>query len=58
MSGPRNPYPGALGVVAKGAHADLLLVDGDPTEDLSLVADPDRNFRIIMKGGEVFKNTL
>jgi imidazolonepropionase-like amidohydrolase len=58
MSGPRNPYPGALGVVAKGAHADMLLVDGDPTEDLSLVADPDRNFRIIMKGGEVFKNTL
>jgi imidazolonepropionase-like amidohydrolase len=58
MSGPRNPYPGALGVVAKGAHADLLLVDGDPTEDLSLVADPDRNFRVIMKGGEVFKNTL
>jgi imidazolonepropionase-like amidohydrolase len=58
MSGPRNPYPGALGVVAKGAHADMLLVDGDPTEDLSLVADPDRNFRVIMKGGEVFKNTL
>jgi imidazolonepropionase-like amidohydrolase len=58
MSGPRNPYPGTLGVVAKGAHADMLLVDGDPTEDLSLVADPDRNFRIIMKGGEVFKNTL
>jgi imidazolonepropionase-like amidohydrolase len=58
MSGPRNPYPGALGVVAKGAHADMLLVEGDPTEDLSLVADPDRNFRVIMKGGEVFKNTL
>jgi imidazolonepropionase-like amidohydrolase len=58
MSGPRNPYPGALGVVAKGAHADMLLVDGDPTEDLSLVADPDRNFRVIMKAGEVFKNTL
>jgi imidazolonepropionase-like amidohydrolase len=38
--------------------ADMLLVDGDPTEDLSLVADPDRNFRVIMKGGEVFKNTL
>jgi hypothetical protein len=36
----------------------MLLVDGDPTEDLSLVADPDRNFRVIMKGGEVFKNTL
>jgi imidazolonepropionase-like amidohydrolase len=58
MSGLRNPYPGMLGVVSKGAHADLLLVDGDPTEDLSLVADPDRNFRIIMKGGEVFKNTM
>jgi imidazolonepropionase-like amidohydrolase len=44
--------------VARGAHADLLLVDGDPTEDLSLVADPDRNFLMIMKGGEVFKNTM
>ena len=30
LSGPRNPYPGKLGVVEEGALADLLLVDGDP----------------------------
>jgi imidazolonepropionase-like amidohydrolase len=58
LSGPRNPYPGALGVIRKGAHADMLLVEGDPTEDLSLVADPDKNFRVIMKAGTVYKNTL
>jgi imidazolonepropionase-like amidohydrolase len=58
MSGPRNPYPGQLGVITKGAHADMLLVEGDPTENLDLVADPERNFRIIMKAGQVFKNTL
>lgn len=58
MSGPRNPYPGPLGVITKGAHADMLLVEGDPTENLDLVADPDKNFRIIMKAGTVFKNTL
>ncbi|MGL5361791.1 MAG: amidohydrolase family protein, partial [Bosea sp. (in: a-proteobacteria)] len=58
LSGPRNPYPGELGVVAAGAHADLLLVDGDPTTDLTLIGDPGKNFKIIMKGGQVFKNTL
>ena len=44
MSGPRNPYPGKLGVVEEGAYADLLLVDGNPLENLDLVADPDKNF--------------
>jgi imidazolonepropionase-like amidohydrolase len=58
LSGPRNHYPRALGVVQRSAHADLLLVEGDPTENLDLVADPDANFRVIMKGGRVYKNTL
>ena len=58
LSGPRNPYPGKLGVVEAGALADLLLVDGDPLANLDLVADPDRNFVVIMKAGVVFKNTL
>ena len=58
MSGPRNPYPGALGVIQKGAYAEILLCDGNPAEDLSLVADPDTNFKVIMKGGKVYKNTL
>jgi len=36
----------------------LLLVDGDPIANLDLVADPHKNFLVIMKGGQVFKNAL
>jgi imidazolonepropionase-like amidohydrolase len=58
LSGKRSPYRGRLGVVEEGALADLLLVDGDPLEDLNLVADPDKNFLVIMKDGKIYKNTL
>jgi imidazolonepropionase-like amidohydrolase len=58
LSGPRAPYPGKLGVVETGALADLLLVNGDPVADIHLVADPDRNFVVIIKDGKVYKNTL
>jgi imidazolonepropionase-like amidohydrolase len=58
LSGPRNPYPGKLGVIEAGALADLLLVDGNPIADLKLMADPDRNFRLIMKDGKIYKNSL
>ncbi|MEE1613442.1 metal-dependent hydrolase family protein [Microvirga sp. CF3016] len=58
LSGLRNPYPGKLGIVEQGALADLLLVDGNPLENLDLVADPDRNFLIIMKDGRIHKNAL
>ena len=58
LSGPRNPYPGRLGVVEEGALADLLLVDGDPIANLDLVADPGRNFVVIVKDGRIEKNTL
>jgi imidazolonepropionase-like amidohydrolase len=58
MSGKRNPYPGKLGVVEEGALADLLLVDGNPIADIKLVADPVRNFVLIMKDGKIYKNTL
>jgi imidazolonepropionase-like amidohydrolase len=58
MSGKRNPYRGKLGVVREGALADLLIVDGNPMEDVSLLADPDKNLRLIMKDGETYKNTL
>jgi imidazolonepropionase-like amidohydrolase len=57
LSGKRNPYPGKLGVVEKGALADLLLVDGNPLENISLIADPAKNFKVIMKDGRVYKNT-
>ncbi|KRA83257.1 hydrolase [Altererythrobacter sp. Root672] len=58
LSGRRNPYPGKLGVVEQGAFADLLLVDGNPLENINLIADPERNFLIIMKDGKIYKNTL
>jgi imidazolonepropionase-like amidohydrolase len=58
LSGPRSPYPGKLGVVQEGALADLLLVDGNPIANLDLLADPERNFRVIMKDGKIYKNSL
>lgn len=58
LSGLRDPYPGTLGVVEQGALADLILVDGNPLDDLALVADPAKNFLVIMKDGKIFKNTL
>jgi imidazolonepropionase-like amidohydrolase len=58
MSGPRNPYPGKLGVVEEGALADLLLVDGDPVANIKLIEDPGKNFLVIMKDGKIYKNTL
>jgi imidazolonepropionase-like amidohydrolase len=58
LSGPRNPYPGKLGVVAEGALADLLLVDGNPLDDIALIENPQQNFVVIMKDGRVFKDTL
>ena len=58
MSGNRNPYAGRLGVVDEGALADLLLVDGNPLENIQLIADPARNFVVIMKDGKVYKNTV
>lgn len=58
LSGKRNPYPGKIGVVEQGALADLLLVEGNPLENISIVADPAKNFLVIMKDGIIFKNTL
>jgi imidazolonepropionase-like amidohydrolase len=58
LSGPRNPYPGKLGVVEEGAFADLLLIDGNPIEDINLIANPDRNLLVIMKDGKLYKNAL
>ena len=54
----RNPYPqGKIGVLEKGSFADILLIRGNPAEDLDILADRD-NIRLIMKDGKTFKNTL
>jgi len=70
MTQRRNPYPHKLGVIEVGAYADILIVDGNPLEDLScLGANPewfdapprDRGFdtiNLIMKDGKIYKNTL
>ncbi|MBF2008340.1 MAG: amidohydrolase family protein [Chlorogloeopsis fritschii C42_A2020_084] len=58
LSGPRNPYPGKLGVVEEGALADLLLVNGNPLENIKLIENPAKNFIAIVKDGKVYKNLL
>jgi imidazolonepropionase-like amidohydrolase len=70
LTGQRNPYPGKLGVIEEGAFADVLIVDGNPLEDLSVLganpkwfdAEPrsegHETIRIIMKDGKIYKNTL
>jgi len=58
LCGPRDPYPGELGVVQEGALADLILVDGNPLQNIDLVAEPDKNFVVIMKDGKIYKNAL
>jgi imidazolonepropionase-like amidohydrolase len=57
LSGPRSPYAGKLGVVQEGALADLLLVDGNPLENIKLIEDPAKNFLVIMKDGKIYKDT-
>lgn len=59
MSMLRDPYPeGKLGVIETGAHADLLLVDGDPVANIDLITTPDTSLVVIMKGGSIVKNIL
>ena len=72
LTGKNNPYPaGKLGVIEEGAYADILLVDGNPLEDITVIGGnprlfdaPDRGagaiptMRLIMKDGKIYKNTL
>lgn len=57
LSGRRAPYGGRLGVIAEGALADMLVIDGNPQADLAWLNSTD-NLRLIMKGGQIFKNSL
>jgi imidazolonepropionase-like amidohydrolase len=58
LSGPRAPYDGRLGVIAEGALADLLVVDGDPATSLEWLEKPSTSLRLIMKGGRIVKEAL
>ena len=42
---------GKLGVIAPGAHADLVVVDGDPTADITVLCDPEKAILGVMKAG-------
>jgi len=58
MAGPNSPYlEGKLGMVKEGYYADMLLVNGDPTEDIRWITSRD-NFSMIMKDGVIYKNTI
>lgn len=58
-TGQLNPYQdGPLGVIVNGAYADLLLVEGNPLDDVTILGEPDRNLKLIMKDGKVYKNAL
>lgn len=59
LSGARNPYQeGPLGVVEAGAYADLILVDGNPLEDVTLLGSNGDHIPLVMKDGEIVKNTM
>jgi imidazolonepropionase-like amidohydrolase len=59
LSGPRNRHrEGRLGVIEEGAYADLILIEGNPLEDITILSDPEKNLRLIMKDGVIYKNTL
>jgi imidazolonepropionase-like amidohydrolase len=49
---------GEAGVVAPGALADLLVIEGNPLEDIRVLTTPDRSLKLIMKDGRVYKNEL
>lgn len=58
LSGQRSPYPGALGKLAAGAFADLLVADGDPTKSLDFLAQPEEKLLLVMKNGRIYKDKL
>lgn len=57
-SGPRGPYAGMIGVIAEGARADLLLVNGNPLEDFSILRDPETSLGLITNDGVIYENTF
>ena len=58
-TGPKNPYKqGPLGVIRDGAYADIILVNGDPTQGVSVLLDHENNIPFVMKDGHIYENRL
>jgi imidazolonepropionase-like amidohydrolase len=49
---------GRLGTIGAGAHADLLLVEGDPLRDISVLVRTEETLRLVMKAGRIYRNAL
>ena len=58
LSGPKNPYPNKLGVIEVGAYADILLINGNPLDDIAILTNATENIALIMKDGKVYKNIV
>lgn len=58
LSGERNPYPGKIGVIEEGAYADLLLINGNPLDDITILQDAENTLALIMKDGKIHKNII
>lgn len=57
MAGPLDPYDD-FGEIREGWLADLVLIDGEPLEDIGVLTRPKENLVVIMKDGEIYKNAL
>jgi imidazolonepropionase-like amidohydrolase len=49
---------GQIGVIAPGAYADLLVVDGNPLEDINVLAEPEQHLKLVMKAGRIYHDRL
>ncbi|QJF51106.1 hypothetical protein [Roseobacter ponti] len=58
LSGDRSPYPGVVGQIFEGEHADLLLIDGNPLEDITILEDHDAARALIIEGCIIYNNGL
>jgi len=70
LTGKNNPYPNKLGVIEEGAYADILIINGNPLEDITVLGGNPKwytaeardlgieTIQLIMKDGKIHKNTL
>jgi imidazolonepropionase-like amidohydrolase len=57
LSGDLNPYTeGSLGIIKKGAYADLIIVDGNPIQDINVLSRD--KVKVVIKDGKIYKDTL